>query len=118
VNFLRIVLVTLPTILLYITFSIFKPEFVYPKELYKNVSFATVIEKDKNCVQELNYVINSTNGGSDTIILTQLSIDTIPINDVKYNAVINLELWTKDSVMHPVSFTATDSFFEVKADCR
>jgi hypothetical protein len=118
VNFLRIVLVTLPTILLYITFSIFKPEFVYPKELYKNVSFATVIEKDKNCVQELNYVINSTNGGSDTIILSQLSIDTIPINDVKYNAVINLELWTKDSVMHPVSFTATDSFFEVKADCR
>lgn len=118
VNFLGVALVTLPTILLYITFSIFKPAFVYPKELYKNVSFVTLIEKENNCLQYLNYVINSTNGRSDTIILSQLPIDTIPINDVKYNAVINLELWTKDGVMHPVSFTATDSFFIVTANCR
>lgn len=113
VNFLRVVLVTLPAILLYISFSILKPEFVYPKELYKNVSFVTLIEKEKNCIQDLNYVINSTNGKSDTIILSQLSIDTIPINDVKYNDVINLELWTKEGLMYPISFTATDSFFEV-----
>lgn len=118
VTFLRVVLVTLPTILLYIIFSIVKPEFVYPKELYKNVSFVTRIEKDTNCINDINYVINSTNGRSDTIILSQAPIDSIPINDVKYNANINLELWTKDGHMHPVSFNAIDSFYEVKANCR
>lgn len=118
VNFLRVVLVTLPTILLYISFSILKPEFVYPKELYKRVSFSTVVKKDNNCIQDLNYVINSTNGKSDTIMLSQLPADTIPITDIKYNDVINLELWTKDGLMHPVSFTATDSFFEVNTTCR
>lgn len=118
INFLRVVLVTLPTILLYISFSIFKPAFVYPKELYRNVSFTTLVTKNTNCAPQLSYVINSTNGKSDTIILSQLPTDYIPINDVKYNAVINLELWTKDGVMHPVSFTATDSFFEINANCR
>jgi len=118
VNFLRIVLVTLPTILLYISFSILKPEFVYPKELYKRVSFSTIVKKSSNCIQDLNYVINSTNGKSDTIMLSQLPADTIPITDIKYNDVINLEVWTKDGLMHPVSFTATDSFFEVNATCR
>lgn len=118
VNFLRVVLVTLPTILLYISFSILKPEFVYPKELYKRVSFSTVVKKDNNCIQNLNYVINSTNGRSDTIMLSQLPTDTIPITDIKYNDVINLEVWTKDGLMHPVSFTATDSFFEVHTICR
>ncbi|MCS3800017.1 hypothetical protein [Niastella sp. OAS944] len=118
VNFLRVVLVTLPTLLLYITFSIFKPEFVYPKELYKNVSFSALVTKNTSCIQQLNYVINSTNGRSDTIILSQLPTDSILINDVKYNSVINLELWTKDSLMYPVSFNATDSFCEVRADCR
>jgi hypothetical protein len=118
INFLRVVLVTLPTILLYISFSIFKPEFVYPKELYKNVSFTTLVTKNTNCAPHLSYVINSTNGKSDTIILSQLPTDTIPIMDVRYKDVISLELWTKDGVMHPVSFTATDSFFEVSANCQ
>jgi hypothetical protein len=118
VNFLRVVLVTLPAILLYILFSILKPEFAYPKALFKRVSFSTIVKKDNNCIQHLNYVINSTNGKSDTIMLSQLPADTIPITDIKYNDVVNLELWTKDGLMHPISFTATDSFFEVNTICR
>lgn len=119
INFLRAALVTLPAVLLYILFGIIKPAFVYPPQLYKNVSFAAILKKENNCTQNLRYVINSTNGGSDTIILNQLyPIDTISINDVKYNDIISLELWTKDSLMHPVSFRAIDSFFEVRANCR
>ncbi len=119
INFLKVALVTLPAILLYMLFGVIKPAFVYPQQLYKNVSFATIIKKDSNCTQNLSYIINSTNGGSDTIVLNPLyPIDTVSINDVKYNEIISLEVWTKDSLMHPVSFRAIDSFYEVKANCR
>lgn len=119
INFLKVALLTLPAIVLYILFALVKPAFVYPPQLYKNVSFATVIKKADNCTPYFNYVINSTNGRSDTILLNAVSaIDTIPITDVKYNEIINLELWTKDSLMNPLSFTATDSFYEVSALCN
>ena len=119
INFLKVALLTLPAILLYILFALIKPAFVYPPQLYKNVSFATIIKKENNCIQQLNYVINSTNGRSDTIVLNQLyHTDTIPLIDVKYNETINLEIWTKDSLMHPVSFAAMDSFFAVSARCK
>lgn len=118
INFLKVTLLTLPAILLYIIFAIFKPAFVYPPELYKNVSLVAVIKKESNCRQRLNYVINSTNGKSDTILLnSSKATDTIPFKDAKYNEVISLELWTKDNGMKPVSFAATDSLFEVSAKC-
>lgn len=119
INFLKVAMLTLPAILLYILFAIIKPAFVYPPQLFRNVSFATIIKKGDNCKPDLKYVINSTNGRSDTFLLNQLSsIDSIPIKDVKYNEIINLELWANDSFMHPLSFAATDSFFEVKASCK
>ncbi|OQP64688.1 hypothetical protein A3860_18170 [Niastella vici] len=119
INFLKVAMLTLPAILLYILFGILKPAFVYPPQLYKNVSFVTVIKKSANCKPNLQYVINSTNGRSDTILLNQLSlIDSIPITNVQYDEIINLELWTKDNLMHPLSFAATDSFFEVQMACK
>jgi len=119
INFLKVAMLTLPAILLYIFFGVLKPAFVYPPQLYKNVSFATIIKESANCKPNLKYIINSTNGRSDTILLNQLSpIDSIAIKDVRYNEIINLELWTKDSLMHPLSFAATDSFFEVQVACK
>jgi hypothetical protein len=118
INFTKVVLVTLPAILLYILFSIFKPAFVYPPENYKNVSFSTIINKTGTCTQQLQFAINTTNGGSDTIPLNQLTtVDTLHINDVRYNEKVTLELWTKDSLMRPVAFNASDSFVAIQANC-
>ena len=119
INFTKTVLVTLPAIVLYILFAIFKPAFVYPPEAFKNVSFSTIVNKDGNCTQQLLYAINTTNGASDTIYLTPMSaVDTLAIHDVKYNEMVSLELWTKDRVMQSLSFPARDSFVNVKARCE
>ncbi|MBO9200529.1 MULTISPECIES: hypothetical protein [Niastella] len=119
VNFTKIVLVTLPAILLYIAFSIFKPAFVYPPEAFKNVSLSPILHKEGNCTQQLLYAINTTNGASDTIYLSPMNpVDTLPIRDVKYNEMVTMELWTKDTLMRPLSFPARDSFVSVQAICE
>jgi hypothetical protein len=118
VNFTRVVLVTQPAILIYISFALFKPAFVYPPENFKNVSFSTILEKASSCTQKLPYAINTTNGGSDTILLNQLNaVDTLHINNVRYNEQVTLEIWTKDSLMKQVAMAARDSFVTVKANC-
>lgn len=119
ISFSKVVYVTLPAILLYIAFAIFKPAFVYPPDNFKNVSFATIINKESNCTPQLSYVINTTNGKADTIVLNQMTTsDTLTIKDIKYNEIVNFELWTTDSLMRPISIAATDSFFEIKTTCN
>ncbi|AEW03353.1 hypothetical protein A4D02_04865 [Niastella koreensis] len=118
-NFTKAALVTLPAILLYIIFAIFKPAFVYPPESFKNVSFSTIVHKEGNCTQQLLYAINTTNGASDTIYLSPMTaVDTLLIHDVKYNEMVSLELWTKDNLMRTLSFPARDSFVTVGARCE
>jgi hypothetical protein len=119
ITFSKVVFVTLPAIILYISFAIFKPAFVYPPEYFKHVSFSAIINKGSNCIQRLPYVINTTNGKSDTILLNQMkAIDTLFIKDVKYNEMVNLELWTTDSLIYPLSIAASDSFFTVSTTCK
>lgn len=118
-NFTKAALVTLPAILLYIIFAIFKPAFVYPPESFKNVSFSTIVYKEADCTQQLLYAINTTNGASDTIYLSPMSpVDTLSIHDVKYNEMVSIELWTKENLMRSVSFPAKDSFVTVQARCE
>lgn len=119
INFSKVVFLTLPAISLYILFAILKPAFVYPPDNFKHVSFATIINKESNCTQQLSYVINTTNGKADTIALNKMKTsDTLTIKDIKYNEIVNLELWTTNSLMRPISIAATDSFFEIKTTCN
>jgi hypothetical protein len=117
ITFYKIVLVTLPSILLYIIFSIFRPALVYP-ETYKPVSMQVVIRKEE-CRDTFQKALVSINGRTDTIPLSLTSaVDTIPIREIDYDRSITVSVSSGKGVGSGIVFTAIDSFVVLSARCN
>ena len=119
VTFTKIALLTVPAILLYILFFLFKPDLVYPPGLYKKVSFRAVIKRDEECLQKLTHALIFKDGKFDTIPLRRFSnIDSFSIKDVPYDGTIGLHLLSKDSTNTRILLAVRDSVVVVTAACK
>ncbi|HYC29500.1 MAG TPA: hypothetical protein VEB42_11795, partial [Chitinophagaceae bacterium] len=114
----KLALLTVPAILLYIILSIWKPEQVYPANLYKIAGPVTIIiNKDNNCKQKLSKIDASTESFSQTLDKTKPA-DTVVLNDVRYNQEIGINFITEDGLSSFIKINARDSIQIFSARCR
>lgn len=114
----KLALLTVPAILLYIILSIWKPEQVYPTNLYKIAGPVTiVINKDDNCKQKLVKVDASTESFSHTLN-TSKQTDTIVLSEVPYNQQIGITFYAEDGLNSFTKINARDSMLVFSAKCR
>jgi hypothetical protein len=117
VNFYKIVLVTLPSILLYILFSITRPNLVYPIGNYKSVSFNAVIQGNGCLRPDTAFVL--INGSLDTLPLQgRAGGDTLRIRDIRYDGTVILTVSANNKRTREVLLGATDSLVVVFPRCR
>ena len=117
-NFLRVMVLTIPAIILYIFFSLSRPSAIYLDQ-YKDVSFTLVINKNEICEKQLTGLVIEGKQESYRKELNILSSsDTVQINNVKYNENLNISLLSADGKSVDLMIRPTHSLVSVSAECN
>ncbi|RYE40137.1 MAG: hypothetical protein EOP48_25015 [Sphingobacteriales bacterium] len=108
---------TLPALLLYIVFSIFKPAFVYDYG-FKRVSFWTVIEKDPSCLGRFKRLEISTEKLSSTDLAPSALRDTVLIKDINPGDSLTLQIAGEGGDYRNIQIASNYALVTIQVSCK
>jgi hypothetical protein len=118
IRFSRVALLTLPAILLYILFALFRPNFVYSDDRFKDVSFMLRIRRVPFCDQNPTHFTVFYNGKLDTVQLRTYGNINWQVKDVGYHQTVDLKFYIDSTFITSKTIVAKDSTVTVSTQCR
>ncbi|GEO08191.1 hypothetical protein [Segetibacter aerophilus] len=107
----------LPSLLLYILFSIFKPHAVYDLEL-ERVTFQVVIQKNPLCQKQFDHLEINSDQVTSVPLQKNAASENINIEDVDPESPITLKLIDKDNNPYNLEIPANYHVVTLKLDCN